>query len=124
MITINKIINSAENFVQNSSGNYISAENAISSEYIGMKIYDSPIFAFGHADDELYSKYKSPDIIGSHFLTPAEWLPDAKTVISFFLPYTKQIKSANARDYQWPADEWLNGRFEGQRFLKSLSGHI
>ena len=124
MLIKNEIAASAENFVQTSSGNYISAENAISSEYVGMKIYDSPLFAFGHADDELYESYKSPGIIGGHFLTPAEWLPDAKTIISFFLPYTEQVKTANARDYLWPADEWLNGRYEGQRFLKSLSGHI
>jgi len=123
-MTKHEIIKNAEKFVEESPGNYISAEAAISAEYLGMKIYDSPIFAFGCANDELYEKYKSPDVIGSHFLAPLEWLPNAKTVISFFLPYTERINAANGRDYSWPADEWLHGRYEGQIFLTSLSMHI
>jgi len=123
-MTKNKIITNAAKFTAESFGNYVSAETAISSKYVGIKIFDSPIFAFGCVDDELYIKYKSPDIIGNHFLTPSEWLPTAKTVISFFLPYTETIRLANARDYHWPADEWLHGRYEGQLFLKNFSAYI
>ncbi|MCL2216909.1 MAG: 4Fe-4S binding protein [Defluviitaleaceae bacterium] len=93
-------------------------------DYSGIKIYDTPVFAFGHAADALYEEYKSPDVIGGHFLTPLEWLPDSKTVISFFLPYTERIKSANGRDYLWPADEWLHGRFEGHKLLLDISSYI
>jgi len=119
-----ELIKNSVNFTNESPNNYISAAAAISPEYVGMKIYESPIFAFGRPDDELYIKYKSPDVIGSHSLTPHEWLLGAKTVISFFLPYTQRIKKANAHDYQWPADEWLHGRYEGQIFLKNLAAYI
>jgi epoxyqueuosine reductase QueG len=57
-------------------------------------------------------------------MLPEEWLPAAKTVISFFLPYTDRIKAANARNYDWPADEWLHGRIEGQLFVKELTVYI
>jgi len=124
MIISNKIKKGAAKFTDESRGNYISSETAISEDCVGMKIYDYPIFAFGCAHDEIYEKYKSPDIIGNHFLTPTQWLPNAKTVISFFLPYTEKVKLANARDYLWPAKEWLHGRFEGQLFLQSLSVYI
>ena len=118
------IIMLAEKFINNSPDNYIIEENAIHPRYIGMKIYETPIFAFGSADDELYMNYKSFDIIGSHFLSPVEWLPNANTVISFFLPYTDKIKVANSIDCRWPADEWLHGRYEGQNLLKQLLEYI
>ena len=124
MITLNKIKHSAAEFTEGCHGNYTSEEAAISPEYNGMKIYDAPIFACGCANDELYGKFKAPDVIGTNFMTPTEWLPNAKTVISFFLPYTETIRLANARDYQWPADEWLHGRYEGQLFLLSLADYI
>jgi len=123
-MTKNEIILCAEKFMEESSSNYISEDVAITPEYTGMKLYDPPIFAFGSPDDALYTEYKSPDVIGHHFLAPPEWLPTVKTVISFFLPYTERIKSANGRAYHWPANEWLHGRFEGQIFLKEFAIHI
>ncbi|MCL2703192.1 MAG: 4Fe-4S binding protein [Defluviitaleaceae bacterium] len=118
------IITLAEKFIENSPNNYITEEIALHPRCAGMKIYEAPIFAFGSADDGLYNEYKSFDVIGSHFLSPAEWLRNAKTVISFFLPYTEKIKTANSLDCQWPADEWLHGRYEGQILLKQLLEYI
>jgi len=123
-MTRDEIIYSAEQFTLESPCNFVSEKVAMKPEYIGMKMFDSPIFAFGSANDELYTKFKDPEVIGSHFLLPTEWLPAAKTVISFFLPYTDRIKVANAFDYSWPAREWLHGRVEGQFFVKELTIHI
>jgi len=114
----------AVKFTLESPGNYVSEKIAILPSYAGMKMFESPIFSFGPADDELYERYKGFDIIGDNFFPPCEWLPTAKTVISFFLPYTERIKSANARDFQWPAGEWLHGRIEGQVFINDLSRHM
>jgi len=118
------IITLSEKFISESPHNYIGEETAINPQCVGLKIFEAPIFAFGAADDELYARYKSFDIIGSHFLLPAEWLPGAKTVISFFLPYTAQVNAANAKDCLWPADEWLHGRYEGQSLLRQLSEYL
>ena len=120
----NDIIKLAKEFINNASNNYISEEIALHPKCVDMKIYEAPIFAFGAADDELYTKYKSFDVIGSHFLSPIEWLPSAKTVISFFLPYTDKIKTANSIDSHWPADEWLQGRYEGHQLLTQLLEHL
>ncbi|MCT4638857.1 MAG: 4Fe-4S binding protein [Bacteroidales bacterium] len=57
-------------------------------------------------------------------MLPELWLPEAKTVISVFLPYTKEIKEANAVDMKFPANEWLHGRFEGQKIIDRLSSNI
>ena len=123
-MTKTDIITLAESFINDSAENYITKEAAINPKCTGMKIYDSPIFAFGAADDELYTKYKSTDVIGSHFLSPVEWLPSSKTVISFFLPYTGKIKAANTADCRWPAPEWLHGRYEGQNLLRQLTEYL
>jgi len=120
----NNIITLAEEFINNSSDNYISKETALHPKCVGLKIYEAPIFAFGLVDDEIYTKYKSADVIGPHFLSPAEWLPNAKTVISFFLPYTDTINSANSVDSNWPADEWLHGRYEGHQLLVQLLEYL
>ena len=120
----NELITCAAKFTQDSPGNYIAKEIALSPDYAGMKIFEPPILAFGSADDAIYLQYKSPDVIGGHFMPPTEWLPEAKTVISFFLPYTARIKKANAANNLWPADEWLHGRFEGQLFVRALSVHL
>lgn len=119
-----EIVLLAEKFVRESPDNYVSGEIALSPRCEGMKIFEAPIFAFGSPDDHLYSEYKSFDVIGSHFLCPTEWLPSAKTVISFFLPYTDQIKAANSIDCSWPADEWLHARYDGQLFQKQVLEYL
>jgi epoxyqueuosine reductase QueG len=85
-----------------------------------MKIFEKPIFAFGSPDDQCFSSFKEPSVIGDHFKLPGEWLPEVKTVISFFLPFTMAVKKGNRRDNLWPSDEWLHGRIEGQALLKKL----
>jgi len=123
-MTRDEIIISAEQFTEKASGNYINSKTALSENYVGIKIFDPPIFAFGYANDELYETYKSNEIIGEHFISPLEWLSAAKTIISFFLPFTDKIKLANGQSRNWPDELWLHGRFEGQMFLKELSIHI
>lgn len=114
------LIDSAIHFVENSQHNFITSELAISDEVVGMKIFEAPIFAFGNAEDEKFSELKDPKAIGQHFLLPKEWLPTAKTVISFFLPFTEEVKVGNSRDMNWPSQEWLHGRIEGHALLNKL----
>ena len=118
------LIKIAADFVEGSQENYISKELALSEDVVGMKIFETPIFAFGSAKDEYFKLLKKPSVIGEHFLLPQEWLPRSKTVISFFLPFTKVVKNANSVNMSWPAQEWLHGRIEGQAFLNKLCQHL
>ena len=63
-MTRDELISSAVQFVEKSPMNYITEDIALQPNYVGMKIFEAPIFAFGLATDELYTKYKSADIIG------------------------------------------------------------
>lgn len=114
------LIKTAREFIKQSKDNYISEDIAISEKVINMKIFEEPIFCFGSAQDEYFTLFKDPSIIGTDFLTPEEWLPGAKTVISFFLSYTEAVKSGEKNTEFWPSDEWLHGRIEGQFLVNKL----
>jgi epoxyqueuosine reductase len=119
-----ELIKSAEYYLEHSQDNYISEEIAISKNVIGVKIFDAPIFAFGASDDEYFTLLKQPAAIGEHFMLPAEWLPEAKTVISVFLPFSEEVRKGNRRNMTWPSDEWLHARIEGQMLLNKLCIHL
>ena len=119
-----KIIKLSQEFVRNSELNYVSKDLAISEELIGMKIFEDPIFAFGSADDEGFEMLKNPEVIGKHYLMPIEWLSNAKTVITFFLPFTDEIIKSNRIYKKWPSYEWLHGRIEGQKLVVALNKFI
>ena len=120
---IDKIVN----FVANSKDNFVTDEDAIFPNLARMKIYETPLVGFARADDELFiSEFKKEGVIHPEYLTPQEWLPDAKTVISFFLPFTNEIKKSNRNKIDVPYEpdipqrcstEWLHARIEGQIFL-------
>jgi epoxyqueuosine reductase QueG len=84
-----------------------------------MRIYDPPLVAVAGAGDALWEQLKQPDIVGPQHLSPTEWLPGARSIVSSFLPYTERIRAAN-RVEGWPATEWLYGRYEGEIFNNAL----
>ena len=118
------IVKMATWFVKNSDHNFISKEVALSEAVVGMRIFETPIFAFGAADDQYFKILKQPLVIGQHFMPPQEWLPQPKTVISFFLPFTEAVKKGNRRDMSWPSEEWLHGRIEGQALVVKLCQYL
>ena len=119
-----EIIKLVTDFVENSQDNVITEDIAISADVIGMKIFDSPIFAFGDADNEDFKLLKESAAIGDHFQLPREWLPEARTVISIFLPFTEAVRKNNRTNMDWPSEAWLHGRIEGQAFINKLCQYI
>ncbi|GHV80872.1 (Fe-S)-binding protein [Spirochaetia bacterium] len=89
-----------------------------------MPFFDEPLAGFAAADDPYFAELKKPGVIGEHFLLPRDWLREAKTVVSVFFPHTKQVKTANRKNKEWPADEWLHARIEGQAFIAGFCRHI
>jgi epoxyqueuosine reductase QueG len=120
----NNFENAVREFINSAPGNYIPAEIAIRPELAGMKIFDDPLFGYAAADDPLFEELKKPEIIGGHFLSPREWLPEARSVISVFLPFTMRVKEANRADMDWPAAEWLHARIEGQQFQNGICVYL
>jgi epoxyqueuosine reductase QueG len=63
------------------------------------------------------------EIIGPHHLHPTELLPDAQTVISFFLPFVKTIITAN-RENLPIAREWAVAYVETNKLIATISTEL
>ena len=90
----------------------------------GMKFFERSVFSACRADEPGFMNIKRPEVVGEHHLLPTDWLPEAKTVISFFLPYNHSTVEANKKDPEEPAIEWLYTRVDGQRYLLALGARI
>lgn len=88
-----------------------------------LQIYDPPLIGVAGASDPLWEKLKEPNVVGPHHLTPDEWLNGAKSVISYFLPFTEHVRSSN-RSEGMPSPEWLHGRYEGEMLNNALRSLI
>lgn len=111
-------IKALEEFVLRSPGNYVSVEDAMTPEAAGMRLFDPPIFGVGDPDDPLFEGLRRPEVVGPHIKLPRDWLPEANSVLSFFLPFSDAVKADNGADPTgWPSPGWLHGRIEGQAFL-------
>ncbi len=119
-----KLIELAISFLYNSAFNVVSEEMAISQNTAGLRMYEPPIFGFASASDPYFELLKQPQALGEHFMLPQEWLPEAKTVISMFLPFTEKVKKSNKKDMSWPSEEWLHARIEGQVFINKLCEYL
>lgn len=115
------IIKIAADFTETHASNRIAKEIALIEDIAGIKIFENPIFVFGPANDENFLYLKQPAVVGEHFILPREWMPEAKSVVSFFLPFTETVRKSNAQDMLQPSGEWLHGRFEGQEFQNNLT---
>ncbi len=104
-------------------GNIVSADAALEG-CEGLIMFDEPVFGVSSADDDLYRIYKKKDVIGEQFMSPEEWLPGAKSVISFFLPFTERVRSSNRGEPEETSPEWLHARIEGQAFIDAYTEKI
>jgi epoxyqueuosine reductase QueG len=115
-----ELIKAISGIVEDSPENRVSGDCAILPELSGMRIFERPLFAFGNPCDHLFDKLKEPGVIGPHFLSPQEWMPEVKTVISIFLPFTEAVRRGKDTSPQWPSSAWLHGRIEGQAFINMM----
>ncbi len=85
----------------------------------GRIIFDQPLIGVASASDQLFKQYLNENIIGPHFNLPETWLSGARSVLSYYLPFRQEIRESN---YGRPpaSEEWLHGRFLGERFNEKL----
>ena len=118
------LILSANNFFMSDKCNYIQPDDAMREDIVGMRIFDEPVFACGRADDPYYAKLKDDAVLSAGFMFPDEWLPGARSVLSFFFPASERVRKANSADFVMPADEWLHCRIEGQEANNKFCEYI
>ena len=79
-------------------------------------LFEEPLIGFASAYDGIFEVFRQKEVIGNNFFSPAEWLPEAQTVVSLFLPFTETVRASNREDKD-PSKEWLYARIEGQEFI-------
>ena len=79
-----------------------------------LQLFDAPLFGVASANDELFPQLRQPSIIIETYLLPTDWLPTAKSIISFFLPFTTEVRASN-RQQGLPSTEWLYGGLKARR---------
>lgn len=89
-----------------------------------LTIYDEPLIGFAAACDPIFDTFKKDEVIGKSYMKPSEWLPEAKSVISMFLPFTEAVRRSNSDCGIQPSEEWLYARVEGQDFIARFTDAV
>ena len=108
-------------YILNHEKNCVTAEDAISERMIGLTLWDAPLLGVADAADPLFCQLRREGVVHAEYPLPTWWLPGAKRVLSFFLPFTARIKRSNGMDAFKASPEWLHGRIEGHEML-NLAG--
>ncbi|MGA2991115.1 MAG: hypothetical protein ABSD88_11630 [Candidatus Korobacteraceae bacterium] len=91
-------------------------------------IWEEPVVGVAAANDPLFETLKQPQAVGPIHANPEYWLPGAKSVISFFLPFSQAVKKSYDRNSSLPSLEWVSARLNGEVFVnvvrRSLSRYL
>lgn len=102
-------------------GNVLRPTDKVLPKYVGTALFDAPLVGFGAADDELFACFKNPEVIGPWHMSPEEWQPGAKTVISLFFPMSRAVIESNRAAKGKAAKLWTYARIEGQAFISAYT---
>lgn len=84
-------------------------------------LFRQPLVGFSAADDAYYKQLKQ--IIGPEHLYPQDILPKAKTVVSFFVPFSEPVVLSN-RGQETPSLAWAQGYIEANKLINQISEEI
>ncbi|MDR1816075.1 MAG: 4Fe-4S binding protein [Clostridiales Family XIII bacterium] len=101
-------------WMKNAPENLVAAERALEPGLAGLRIYDDPIACACAADDACLLSLADNDAANVHLMMPEEWLPGARSVVSFFFPLSEEIRESNRKKDGIVSLAWLHGRIEGQ----------
>lgn len=94
--------------------------NGMVAENNGESFFREPLVGFSAAKDPLYAELKQ--IIGPHHLLPEDILAGAQTVISFFIPFSKEVVESNRHG---PVSEtWARAYIVCNSLINALSEQL
>lgn len=113
-----------EQWLNTAPGNFVTADMALDPSDVGKKLYETPIIAIGDADDPLWETLHQKEAVGKVFRSPKEWMPESKTVVSYFAPFTDFVIDGNCVEPVDVGNGWLYARVEGQALLTETNHFI
>lgn len=82
-----------------------------------LNYYREPLFGYANAHDPLFQYYQT--LITPSHLTPMDILPEARSVLSFFLPFKKEI-TQNNRSGELASSEWAEVYIKTNRLISQI----
>jgi epoxyqueuosine reductase QueG len=83
--------------------------------------WEEPLVAFAAAGDELFASLRQK-VSASHAL-PGDLLPEARTVIVYFIPFAERVITSNIPDTGC-SREWAVAYIETNRLIADLNGYL
>ena len=83
--------------------------------------WNEPLIAFGDANDPLFLSLKTA--VGETHNLPGELLRDAKTVVSYFIPFKKEIPLSNAGS-KISSKDWAIAYIETNKLIVDLNTYL
>jgi epoxyqueuosine reductase QueG len=83
--------------------------------------WNEPIVGFADSENDLFYSYR--EVIDENYLLPGDILPGAKTVVSYFIPFTEELVRTNFKG-DGPSREWAVAYLETNKLLKELGEYL
>ncbi len=81
----------------------------------------APLVGFASAHDPIFSTLKTE--VGSHHLHPTDLLPEAQTIVAFFLPFHRDVVKAS-RKWAYVEPVWSQAYVETNALIESISAEL
>ena len=83
--------------------------------------WGEPVVAFAEAQDPLFCKMKG--VVGPSHLLPSDLLPDAKSVITYFIPFSRETVGSNAAA-KGTSKKWAQSYIETNQLIVDLNNAL
>lgn len=83
--------------------------------------WKEPIVGFADSENALFYQYR--EMIDESYLIPKDILPGARTVVSYFIPFTEKLVRTNYKG-DAPSREWAVAYLETNKLLKDLGEYL
>ena len=83
--------------------------------------WDDPLLGFAGADDPLFEKLK--EVVRPSHSMPHDLLPDARTVIVYFIPFYKDVARSNRKKY-YASKAWAIAYIETNQLIRDINRHL
>lgn len=103
-----------ENLIQNYIAN-CKQQDETSSEW------KMPVIKYAAADDPMFKELK--DAVSEDHLMPEDILPGARTVITYFIPFSNKIANSNIEG-KYSSHQWAKAYVETNQLITELNQHL
>ena len=96
------------------------AQVNLNGELDNVRLFDSPAVGFASAHDPIFAQLRNTGVVGPNHFAPEQLLPGAKTVISYFYPFTEEIRASNRPADGVPSVKQVAAKGCGDFYLETV----